>query len=234
MSTGPSLFSATKPLIRECGDPLVDIRKGTALRYGPPPECPETAHHYCLLRRDVYQRLLRVQQSLPQGYYLRLYEGLRSLTVQALLFEQEHARACSRMPHAPASETHASAARLVAPVTHFDGSMNIPPHSTGGAVDVEIVDESGKVIDFAMEICDWANVDPKLCDPMCPDISDEAASNRRLLAEAMTQEEFASYSHEWWHFSYGDPHWATFTGNTHAIYGPCTETMIIAAKHTAI
>jgi zinc D-Ala-D-Ala dipeptidase len=216
--------------IRECGEPLVDIRSAGGLLYGPPPECPDTAPDYCLLRRAVYRKLLRVQQSLPLGLSLRLYEGLRSLKVQAMLFDQEMARVRARHPQLSAEQLHTQAAVLVSPVMHLDGSSNIPPHSTGGAVDIEIVDANGKVIDFGMAVKDWVSVAPAFCATAYPDLSAEAAANRLLLAQAMERAGFANYVNEWWHYSYGDRYWASRTGKACAIYGSCTPAMTAAAS----
>lgn len=217
--------------IRECGEPLVDIRLVGDLVYGPPPECPETEPHYCLIRRGVYQKLLKAQQSLPRGYRLRLYEGLRSLAVQALLFRQEAERVSARCPHLSAKEVHAEACKLVSPVQSWDGAENTPSHSTGGAVDVEIVDEQGHVVDFGMQIKDWSSVSPELCAPGCTSISAEAARNRSLLKQVMQQQGFAPYQHEWWHFSYGDQYWAAHFERPLAVYGACSSAMISAANN---
>ena len=217
--------------IRECGDPLVDVRIVGGLLFGPPPECPETEPEYCLLRRQVYLKLLRVQQSLPKGYHLRLYEGLRSLAVQSLLFEQERERVRTRHPHLTPEEIHAEASILVAPVVNWDGSVNTPPHSTGGAVDIEIVDAAGRVIDFGMEIKDWSSVPPELCAPECASLTEAAARNRCLLAYALEREGFVFYHLEWWLFSYGDRYWGSRTRRSHAIYGACSVEMIAAARN---
>lgn len=209
--------------IEECHEPLIDVRVAGGLRYGPPPECPETEPHYCLLREGVYRRLLTVQQTLPSGFYLRLYEGLRSLAVQQQLFDEELARVKQRHPAIEPEAAYRETCRLVSPVTQLDGSPNIPPHSTGGAVDIEIVDDDGRVIDFGMEIRDWVKVPPAHCLPDAPGLTNTAAANRQLLAQAMITAGFAAYDQEWWHFSYGDRHWAATTGAGHAIYGRCPD-----------
>lgn len=216
--------------VRECGEPLVDIRTAGGLLYGPPPECPDTAPDYCLLRREVYRKLLRVQRSLPPGLSLRLYEGLRSLKVQAMLFDEEKARVRARHPQLSDEQVHIEATLLVSPVMHPDGTPNLPPHSTGGALDIEIVDAAGKVIDFGMEVKDWINVAPEYCATAHPSLSPAATANRRLLAQAMEREGFANYVNEWWHYSYGDRYWASRTGQAYAIYGSCTPDMIAAAS----
>lgn len=216
--------------IRECGEPLLDIRRAGGIQFGPPPECPETEADYCLLRREVYRKLLRVQDSLPSPYRLRLYEGLRSHKVQSLLFDQEMQRVRARSPQLSPEAAHAEAALLVSPVVHWDGTVNIPPHSTGGAVDVEIVDDHGKVLDYGMEIREWSAVDPKLCAPFCPSLTEAARHNRNQLAQLMECEDFAVYEHEWWHFSYGDQYWAYSKGHSFARYGTCQPALIAAAK----
>ncbi|MFA6301661.1 MAG: hypothetical protein WC627_00820 [Legionella sp.] len=44
---------------------------------------------------------------------------------------------------------------LIAPVKFFDGTINIPAHSTGGAVDLEVMNKDGDLVNFGMEIKDW-------------------------------------------------------------------------------
>jgi D-alanyl-D-alanine dipeptidase len=118
----------------------------------------------------------------------------------------------------------------VSPVFHWDGTVNIPPHSTGGAVDIEIVDGHGKVLDYGMEIREWSTVDPKLCAPFCSSLTEVARHNRNQLAQLMECEDFAVYEHEWWHFSYGDQYWAYRNGQPFARYGTCQPELIAAAK----
>jgi D-alanyl-D-alanine dipeptidase len=206
--------------VRECGEPLVDIRAEGALAYGPPPETPDTEPDYTWLRRGVYERLLRVQRRLPAGLKLRLYEGLRSARVQRQLFEEEKARVAEAHPEFTAREVHERATILISPPEHFDGTPNLPPHSTGGAVDVELIDASGRVVDFGMEAKDWVRVDSEYCETRHQPLPEPARSNRLLLCEAMEAEGFVNYVREWWHYSYGDRYWALKTGAPHAIYGP--------------
>lgn len=206
--------------IRECGEPLVDLRREGGLLYGPPPERPETEPDYCWLRRGVYERLLRVQAALPAGLRLRLYEGLRSLPIQAWLFDEEKRRIARAHPQLGPREVHEQATVLVSPPVHWDGTPNIPPHSTGGAVDIEIVDAQGRVIDFGMETQDWTVVEPEFCETRRNDLSPSAQANRLLLCDAMEAQGFVNYPREWWHYSFGDRYWAWLRGQPHAMYGP--------------
>lgn len=204
--------------IDECHEELVDLKNTADLYYGPP-ECEEMVEHYTMIRKSVYDRLLKAQTLLPAGLKLRLYEGLRSIKVQALLFENEMAKVKVADPSLSDNLAHMEAVKMVSPVVNLDGTRNIPPHSTGAAVDIEIINTSGQVIDFGMEIKDWGQVSPELCLTENDRLSNEARANRQLLAKVMKAVGFINYPGEWWHWSYGDRYWAYHTGKAKAIYG---------------
>ena len=88
----------------------------------------------------------------------------------------------------------------------------MPPHSTGGAVDVDIVDAAGQPLDFGMALSDWGGVAPELCATQYPGLTDTAARHRQLLVEVMTAAGLVNYPQEYWHFSYDDQYWACVTG----------------------
>jgi len=206
--------------INECHEPLVDLKQTADLQYGPPPECPATAPDYTRMREGIYKRMLKAQSLLPEGIYIRLYEGYRSLDVQQMLFNDELARVRQRQPDFADDELFEEATRMVSAVTFPDGSHNVPPHNTGAAVDLELVDSKGVALEFGMDIHRWTEVDPNLCFTMARGLSDEAVSNRKLLVDVMSAAGFVNYPQEWWHFSYGDKFWAFLAGFKEAIYGP--------------
>jgi len=89
-------------------------------------------------------------------------------------------------------------------------------HPTGGAVDIAIFDEEKNIIiDFGSKILDC---DDEKCYYNSDEISDTAKENRKLLREVMTNEGFAPFNGEWWHFSYGDKEWAFYYGKEKALY----------------
>src|SRR3989338_6969654 len=141
--------------IVECGEPLIDIKKHTQLLYGPPPECPLTAPFYTKIRKTVFDKLCQAQQDLPKGWHFRLYEGFRSLEVQQLLFDQEYQRVMKRYPSKSHDFYFHQTTSLVSPTINLDGSKNIPAHNTGGAIDIEVVTEKGKLVDMGMTAADW-------------------------------------------------------------------------------
>lgn len=209
--------------IQECGEPLVDASMHTELEYGPPPECELTADCYTKMRATVFRKLCEAQSELPSGWYFRLYEGFRSLTVQKMLFDNEYKRVSARFPKATPEELFYETTRLVSPVTNLDGTPNIPAHNTGGAIDIEIVKADGELLDMGMTAKDWCTVNPELCLTDSPLISSEARRNRAFLLQLMEYFGFVNYPTEWWHFSYGDRYWAYHREAQHAIYGSADE-----------
>ncbi|MGF1771490.1 hypothetical protein L4C42_04170 [Vibrio wakamikoensis] len=188
------------------------------LNYGSPPESPETKDCYHLVRKGVLERLVQAEKELPSGLRFRLYEGYRSPKFQESLFQQQLQRVVASNPKFTQHEAYLIAAQLVAPTKTFEGDPLFPPHSSGGAVDIEIVDFKGRVIDFGMEIKDWISVDPSLCETHISCLSPVASKNRAMLVSVMSSAGFVNYSREWWHFSYGDQYWACLTGHPHAYY----------------
>lgn len=205
--------------VADCGEPLVEIGACGTLLFGDPPECPETAPHYRWVRQGVARRLEQAQAALPEGLRLRLYEGYRCPSVQAMIFAGQLGRTTAANPQWNPALCFQEAAKLASPLHTFAGEPILPPHSTGGAVDIEIVDEDGRVIDFGMEAKDWVAVEPELCATAHPGLSAAARRNRDLLVDVMEAAGFVNYPREWWHFSYGDKYWAFLTRAPAALYG---------------
>lgn len=205
--------------IRESNEPLIDLKEQTELVYGPPPENPLTINDYTKIRKTVYKKLCQAQNKLPNGWKFRIYEGLRSLNVQKILFDSLYNSLKLKKNTQSNEQLFKQTSLLIAPVTFFNGTMNIPPHSTGGAVDLEVINREGDVVNFGMEIKDWNKVSPNVCETFSRDIPKEAKKNRKILLDIMYEEEFVNYPYEWWHFSYGDRLWAYLMKKNKAFYG---------------
>lgn len=215
------------PII-ECHEALVDLKQQDVIAYGPTPENEWTVNDYTKIRQSVYEKLCMVQSSLPHQWRLRLYEGYRSLTVQKLLFDDAYAIAKKYHPTLSPEALFYESTRLASPVINLDGSANIPAHNTGGAVDVEIIDEHDNLIDMGMAVKDWLAVKPSLCITHCTDLTEKARQHRKLLLQAMEAQGFVNYFTEWWHFSFGDRYWAYHQQQQVAIYGSADNISCIA------
>ena len=193
-----------KIAVHECGDPLIDLRDQAKIVFGPPPERPDNIC-YTKVRKGVYERLCKAQELLPKGVRFCLYEGWRSLALQNELFQEMYEKNLHHFPSSSHEELFAETMKLVSPVTLLDGSANIPPHATGAAVDLYLIDSAGTPLDMGLLIDQWSSdVGARLSKTLSPHIGPKARENRKIMSEALSEVGFVNYPHEYWHWSYGD------------------------------
>jgi D-alanyl-D-alanine dipeptidase len=94
-----------------------------------------------------------------------------------------------------------------------------PPHSTGGAVDLYLLDANSRRLDFSSP---YEVFDPKGFHFAAPGLTAEARRNREILAEALLPTGITNYPSEFWHWSYGDQGWAYRGGHESALYSRIT------------
>jgi D-alanyl-D-alanine dipeptidase len=168
---------------------------------------------------------LEAQSLLPEGIQFCLYEAYRSLELQKILFEERFRRVKAQFPAYSHEELYLEVIRLVSPITHLDGQVNIPPHATGGAIDVYLVDREGNPLDMGMHPKDWMDdITGVLSLTQSHVISAQAQAHRDMMSDVLERVGFANYPNEYWHWSYGDRYWAYMTQQSHAIYGIFTKT----------
>jgi D-alanyl-D-alanine dipeptidase len=94
-----------------------------------------------------------------------------------------------------------------------------PPHSTGGAVDVTLVDARGDVVDMGSPFDEPTERSyPEHFAAAVDEAGRAAHAHRRLLYEVLHGAGFVRHPREWWHFSYGDQAWAA-EHRVPAVYG---------------
>ncbi len=205
--------------VKENHESMIDLVFQSEITIGPSPEI-ENNTDYTKMRKTVYEKLLFAQSLLPKNIKFCLYEGYRSLSLQKFLFESRQKNVLAAHPHLSNKELFDEVIRMVSPVINYDGSTNIPPHSTGAAVDIYLIDEKGEALDMGIHPKDWLlDVDGTLSKTNAPEISDEAKKNRQIMSGVMSKAGFVNYFTEYWHWSYGDRYWAYQTQQLHAIYG---------------
>ncbi|MFD8543917.1 nitrilase-related carbon-nitrogen hydrolase [Streptomyces sp. NPDC059649] len=198
--------------VKECGEPLVDVRTaapGLQVAGDLVDEQGAFAH----LREGVLRRLLDAQRALPDGLRLQFVEGYRPPGLQRQYFEEYAGELRAAHPDWDGARVHQAASRYVSP-------PEIAPHSAGGAVDLTLVTADGEEVDMGTPI----NASPEESDGACytaaPGLSPAAREHRRILSAALAAAGLVNYPTEWWHWSYGDRYWAVATGADHALYGP--------------
>lgn len=155
------------------------------------------------IRSGVLEKLIRVQDSLPDNLKLVLKAGYRPLVVQKVLFEQSLEIFRKKYPKKTAKELYELNLEFVA-----DPDNYIPPHSTGGAVDILLFDmNDSKELDMGSPI---NYPDDKSWTYQDSTLTREQIENRDFLTKTMLKAGFANLASEWWHYSYGDQYWAKF------------------------
>ncbi len=205
--------------IVENHEPFVDLKNQIIIAYGRSPEVPNNTN-YTKLRKTVYEKLIQAQALLPKGIKLCVCEGYRSLALQRTLFESNVAQIRAFHPDWSDDQVFDEAIKLVSPLTNKDGSQNVPPHSTGAAVDVYLIDEKGEPLDMGLLVKDWMEDKGGLLSQTdSQHLSDEAQRNRDIMSKALSAVGLINYPTEYWHWSYGDRYWAHQTGHKQAMYG---------------
>ncbi len=219
--------------ITDCGEPLVPL----------PKDLPRTSPHpyACLgapypvgrgpwrLRLAVVLRLLRARsilQATHPGRDLQIFDAWRPIAVQAFMvdhsFQTELARASPSRQADPAWRRHVEQqVRRLWAIPSRD-PRTPPPHSTGAAVDLTLVDRSGEPVPMGSAIDALGPASHP--DHFATDLHQATAHHNRLqLRQVMLAAGFVMHPWEWWHFSFGDQLWAWQTGQVEAHYGAVTD-----------
>lgn len=168
----------------------------------------------CYMRKSVYNLLLIALDLLPAGYGFKIFDAWRPYAVQKFLFD-EYAAKIQQSENISLSEAEEKARRFVSYPT--DNPAKPYVHSTGGAVDLTILDADNKELNMGTGFDDFSHA--AFTDYYEASLNDEIKANRRLLYHVMTKAGFTNYPSEWWHYDYGDLFWATEKKADYAIFG---------------
>lgn len=196
--------------VRECGEPLVDVRDH-GFRVDPRKHDPLGA--FAHVREGVLARLKHARSLLPAGTDLLFIEGYRPPALQQRYFTDYRDELAAAHPDWTPEQLHRAVGRYVSP-------PEIAPHSAGAAVDVTLVDQDGQELDLGTRV----NASPEEGDGACfthaPNLSDRARHHRTLLLTAMEGAGFTNHATEFWHFSTADRYDALVRQEPAARYGP--------------
>lgn len=209
-------------LIKECGEELVAIPDIFAftdphvyVSLGAP--YGEFSPYY--LRSGVLKRLKLAQTKLQtqcSNWRIKIFDAYRPVAVQAFMVEHtkhELAKAQNLDISDPSQEQE-----LMTQVYKFwaEPSLNPttpPPHSTGAAIDITLVDENNCEINMGGEIDEISDRSiPNYYQSATNLVQIQFAQNRYLLKNCMENAGFQQHPNEWWHFSFGDQMWC-YLGN---------------------
>lgn len=210
ISVSEPVYALKRIPIRENGEPFEDYSN-----LSPQLILSKPVYDYSratLVRRSVFEKLREAIDALPKSYRLGIIEGWRPGYIQRRMWLTSWLRFKKLHPDWSDHQVKRIVNRFVAPP---DAAVP-PPHSTGGAVDIQLYDGNGKLLDLSSP---YEMFDPRSYPVDAKGLSDEATKNRTILRDAMLASGMTNYPSEWWHWSFGDQGWAYRGGHAHAIYG---------------
>lgn len=169
------------------------------------------AYKDCYARETVVELLLRVNESLPKGYQLVVWDAYRPICIQERLWKyyRQDIKNKYKDRHFTEEELDFKTSFFVSKPSRDIKHPSL--HNTGGAVDVTIMDPNGKLLDMGTNFDDftnaaWANHFEVYAH------NETVRDNRRLLYNAMIKQGFTNLPSEWWHYDYGTKFWGFFKG----------------------
>ena len=126
--------------VDECGDGLVDLGDFGSLRLDLRKR--DVNPDFRLVREGLVQRLLAARDRLPEGLALVVIEGYRPIDLQTRYFDQYSRELRAQHPNWDEDLVRTTASRYVSPPDI------VPPHSTGGAIDLTLSTDDGEELDM--------------------------------------------------------------------------------------
>lgn len=157
---------------------ILDIRYATQNNFV---GTPVYENPYCYVHENLAQKLDKVQKSLEgKGLGLKIFDAYRPLAAQEIFW------------------------KLMPDERYVANPVKGSNHNRGVAVDVTLVDLSGKELIMPTDFDDFTNKAHRDYN----DFSREILLNRSILEEAMRKHGFIGLPTEWWHFD--DVEWQKY------------------------
>lgn len=212
--------------IEECGEALAAISLSKFETVTPHPYvalgAPYGSYSPYYLRQGVLNKLSAAQtclQASNAGWKLQVFDAYRPISVQQFMVDHTFGQLAAAEGIEPAAADPATRQRLQDKVSEFwavpstDPRMP-PPHSTGAAVDLTLLDSEGNPVNMGSAIDEISPRSyPNYFAQQAGNEAQQFHYHRQLLMQVMTQAGFRQHPNEWWHFSSGDQLWAWQEGN---------------------
>ncbi|MGH2412790.1 MAG: M15 family metallopeptidase, partial [Microcystaceae cyanobacterium] len=168
------------------------------------------------LRQSVLTALIQAQIYLQQqysGWRIKIFDAYRPLEVQRFMVNYTFSLVVQKqgsIVEQLSLEQRQDIWKQVYQIWAIPSSNSAtpPPHSTGAAIDITLVDEQGKTIYMGGEIDELSpRSQPYYYANSTNKKEKEYHQKRELLNEIMEASGFRRHPGEWWHFSLGDQMW---------------------------
>jgi D-alanyl-D-alanine dipeptidase len=169
----------------------------------------------------VAEALKKAQADLnKQGLTIKIFDAYRPIPVQQFMVDYTLQQLAQTQELDLDTLTDTKREALLKQVYEFWAPPSLnpatpPPHSTGGAIDVTLVDQVGNSVDMGSPIDE---ISPRSYPNYFAAQFDAQPQtfhhHRQRLWSVMTHAGFQQHPNEWWHFSWGDQMWAWLVNQT--------------------
>ena len=210
--------------ILECGERLVPIPLEVFAVEWPHPYAKlganygeQSPYH---LRSRVLNSLIQAQAQLQQhhpSWRIQIFDAYRPVAVQQFMVDYTFAEVVQAQGLTPDKLQEAQRRVIWEQVYQIWAVPSLedscpPPHSTGAAVDVTLVDDTGQTVNMGSAIDELsARSHPDYFAASTNPVEQQYHSHRQLLWAVMRSSGFQRHLGEWWHFCLGDQMWAYLT-----------------------
>lgn len=169
------------------------------------------------LRQSVLDSLLQAQVQLQRHYpswRIQIFDAYRPVAVQQFMVDYTFAEVVQAQGLTPAQLTAAQRTVIWEQVYQIWAVPSLdpncpPPHSTGGAVDITLVDDTGTPVNMGSAIDELSPAShPNYYANGTAPSEQQYNFHRQLLWDVMRHSGFQRHPGEWWHFCLGDQMWA--------------------------
>ncbi len=162
----------------------------------------------CYSRETVARMLVSAQGTLPNGMRFKIIDSYRPMSAQRQIWQQYFDDFKRQHSDWDDEEVAKETDRWVA------NPRVVPPHTTGGALDLTVADEHDNELDMGTPV----NSADEKSYMLSEKVTGKAKENRNMLIKVMTDAGFVGNPREWWHWSYGDRRWAGAMKKSNALY----------------
>lgn len=213
--------------IQDCGEPLAPINLEGVKSLKPHPYAQVGADYQgrspYVLRTGVLKRLDQARLTLADiepSWEILVFDAYRPIAVQQFMVDHTFAEIVARDGLQGQVLTPEQKENIYHQVYQIwavpnNNPLTPPPHSTGAALDITLLDDLGQPVDMGGEIDELsARSLPNYYQTVEPNSDrqrkefEQYQRRRELLNTIMGSAGFLRHPGEWWHFSQGDQLWA--------------------------
>lgn len=168
------------------------------------------------LRETVVKSLIKAQDYLHQikpNWQIKIFDAFRPLAIQKFMVDHTFQELLNikNLDLSQLSSSQIDAlwqeVYTIWAIPNHDPKTP-PPHSTGAAIDITLINETGNTVEMGGEIDELSQrSQPNYYAHNSTPQGQIYHQNRELLNQVMKKAGFRRHLGEWWHFSLGDQMW---------------------------